>query len=228
MVEANKRNNQINKYFEIIRMEQNKYSKLDSLSVIKLSNSIYKNMPKDDLEYIEVCRAMMEEQTRNLFSIATTLLKKKKTVIDVKYINIYENILLEVIKGWGQVDQYCYRVLNPIMNSDYSLYPVLEKWSTSLNKDVRRASLVSMIISSGRLTLDYDYNKMISLVEKLKEDEDIHVRKAVGWVLKCAYVKYPVKVEQYLRVNVRNLDRIIYRYALEHVENPLRQELINL
>jgi 3-methyladenine DNA glycosylase AlkD len=69
---------------------------------------------------------------------------------------------------------------------------------------------------------------MILLVEKLKHDDDFHVRKAVGWTLKCAYPTYPKKVERYLRDNVGDLDRMIYRYALEHVEEPLRSELINL
>lgn len=204
------------------------YTRLSAVNSNKIASKLYSKAPKDNQEFLDVCRYFMKQEGRAFYNIATQWLKKRKTVLTKDNLPYFEEILFNVVEGWGEVDQYCYRVLNPIFNDDYSLYKYLDKWSTDNNKDVRRASLVSMIVSSGKLTLDYDYELMITLVERLKDDEDFHVRKAVGWILKCAYLSYPIKIEAYLRKHVGNLDRMIFRYALEHVENPLRNELINL
>ena len=63
------------------------------------------------------------------------------------------------------------------------------------------------------------------LVEALKEDDYYHVRKGVGWVLKCAYLTYPVEVVRYLKKHKETLGRMIFRYALEHMEKELKQEM---
>ena len=218
----------INAIFKLVTKEMGNYDILSANNSNKIASKLYSKTPKDEQEFLEICRYFMQQNGRGYYNIATQWLKKRKEVLTPENIPFFEDILYKDINGWGEVDQFCYRVLNPIFNNDYSLYPYLTKWSTDSNKDIRRASLVAMIISSGKLTLNYDYDKMITLVERLKNDSDFHVRKAVGWILKCAFVSYPDKVETYLRDNVMNLDRIIFRYALEHVENPLRDELIHL
>ena len=155
-------------------------------------------------------------------------MKRRKSIITESNIERFETFLYTYCDGWARIDQFCYRVLNPMTNTFPFMYEYLLKWSKSDNKDVRRASLVSMIISSQGQSLLYDYDKMIYLVEYLKHDTDFHVRKAVGWILKYAYITYPQEIENYLRLNVTNLDRMVYRYALELVPNPLRKELISL
>ena len=143
--------------------------------------------------------------------------------------SFFEEIVLQDLHGWAEVDQFCYRVMNPLIELDPENFSYLDKWSLDESKDIRRVSLVSMIrVSKGGLRLFYNYDQMISLVDRLKEDEDIHVKKAVGWVLKCAYPTYPDQIEQYLKANVRNLDRLIFRYALEHVGKEKKKELMGL
>lgn len=193
----------------------------------KLASRFYRFLPKDRNDFFEVVRMFLEDDTIGCYSIGTLWLKRRNDLLVAENIDYFDDLLHTVVHGWGKVDQICYRAINPVIESG-ELYEYLLKWSDSDNKDVRRASLVAMIQSSTKQALTYDYDKMIYLVEKLKHDEDFHVRKAVGWTLKCAYPTYKKKVECYLRENVGNLDRMIYRYALEHVEEPLRTELINL
>ena len=193
----------------------------------RIASRFYQYLPIDQDAFLDVIKSFLSDGYIGTYSVATLWLKRRKSVLVPELIDYYDDLLHTVVKGWGAVDQICYRALNPVITSG-DLHSYLIKWSDSDNKDVRRASLVSMIRSSGKLTLDYDYELMINLVDKLKNDEDYHVKKAVGWVLKCAYPTYNKKIELYLRENVKNLDRMIYRYALEHVEEPLRSELINL
>lgn len=202
--------------------------KLSAKTLISILPRVYKYMPKRDDDYLQVCRTLLKEDKRYYFSIATLLLKKRGSVIDKKYIDLYIDTMQKDIRGWGQVDQYCYRVLGPIFNSDYSLFPILKEWSFSINKDVRRASIVSMLISSGKITLDYPLHHVLELCDRLKDDEDFHVRKAVGWVLKCAYPTYKDEITKYLTENVDTMDRMIFRYALEHATKEEKAYLMSL
>ena len=212
---------------KMIDEEFKKLGKINASTIQKVSTKFLKHV-KNIENFNDIVEYFIRIQKRGFYSIATNWMKMRKDFNRQENLTFLERLLTKYVTGWGQVDQICYRSLNPVIELQESNYDYLLKWSESSNKDVRRASLVSMIRSSGRLTLEYDYDKMIHLVEKLKNDDDFHVKKAVGWTLKCAFPTYPKKVEKYLRDNVKNLDRLIFRYALEHVENPLRKELIEL
>lgn len=214
-------------YFNI-KFELEKYDKITTKEVIKIVSNLYKKMPKNDVEFLNICSLLVNEKNMNYFSIMTLFIKKRKSLINKKYIDIYDKWVNENLDSWWRVDQLCYRVLNPVIESDDSLYEYILKWSKSDNQYVRRASLVSMIRAQNKYTVYYDYLKMIRIVNDLMFDDQYYVKKGLGWVLKCAYLSYPKEIEKYLRDNVLKLDRGIYRYALEHIENPLRNELINL
>ena len=204
------------------------YGKVNATNIQKVAKRVYKEIPKDEQSFLKIAESFLRVKAYGYYSVGTLFYKFNSVVLTKKNINYFEDILFDYVRGWGKVDQICYRAINPLIESDQSLHKYLIKWSKSENKDLRRVSLVSMIRSSKTLTLEYDYDKMIALVDNLKNDEDFHVRKAVGWVLKVAYVKYPKEIEKYLRNNVQTLDRMIYRYALEHVKEPLRKELLIL
>lgn len=193
----------------------------------KLASRFYRFLPKDDVEFLEVIRKVISNPIVGMYSIATLWLKRRKSVLTVEHLPFYEELFDTIVVGWGRVDQLCYRALNPLIESG-DFYHILRKWSESDNPNKRRASLVAMVRSSGKHTLGYDVDKLLELVELLKSDGDYHVRKGVGWVLKVAYPTYPKQIEEYLRTNYSNLDRMIYRYALEHVKDPLRSDLLNL
>lgn len=220
--------NPISDAIKLIDTEFKTHDKIPSTLLSKIAVKIYRYMPESEEDFLEVCQYLLMCNTRHHFGLGTLLLKRRKEVLKESNMDFFVNILNNYIEGWGQVDQYCYRVMNPMIELKDEYYDYLLKWSDSPNKDIRRTSLVAMIRVSKGLKMFYDFDKMIYLVEKLKTDNDIHVRKAVGWVLKCSYFEYPERLEKYLRDNVGNLDRLIFRYALEHVEDPLRAELMSL
>jgi 3-methyladenine DNA glycosylase AlkD/ribosomal protein S18 acetylase RimI-like enzyme len=213
----------------LIRFDLAVQGNVTAKTIGKTASRLYKFVPKKETEFLSVVEELISIKERGFFSVGTLMVKRNNDVIHEGNMEFFNRSLLSYVCEWYEVDQYCTRILSPMIALNDNHYQYLLNWSDSINKDVRRASLVAMIKpSNSGLILEYDFDKMIYLVEKLKNDKDIHVRKAVGWVLKCSYFKYPNKLEKYLRSNVSNLDRLIFRYALEHIENPLRKELINL
>jgi len=221
--------NNIEEVKNLIRLDFVAQGKITALTIGKTASRLYKFVPKKEEEFLCVFEELISIKERGFYSVGTLMVKRNTSVIHEGNMEFFNRLLLSYVREWYEVDQYCTRILSPMIALKDNHYQFLLNWSDSINKDVRRASLVSMIKpSSNRLIVEYDFDRMIFLVEKLKYDTDIHVRKAVGWVLKCTYFKYPNRLEQYLRNNVKNLDRLIFRYALEHIEEPLRQELIEL
>jgi 3-methyladenine DNA glycosylase AlkD len=215
--------------FKLVEIEFDKYPYVTSVVITKAANTSFKYLPVDDDLFVQIVRLFIQNKTYGFFSVGTLWVKKRKSVIDKKYMSFFEQIVLNDLTNWAEVDQFCYRIMNPLIELDTQYFSYLDKWSLCNSKDVRRVSLVSMIrtCKSG-LKLYYNFEQMIFLVDRLKNDKDIHVRKAVGWVLKCAYPTYPKKVEAYLRANVSNLDRLIFRYALEHVSKEKKTKLMSL
>lgn len=216
--------------FDLVRNEFKQYKVITSKEISKVANSLYQFLPYKEELFLNLCKSMIHyKKEYGYFSIGTLWLKKRTSVINQRNMDFFEEIVLNELFNWAHVDQFCYRVMNPMIELTPSNYCYLDKWSNSDNKNVRRVSLVSMIYTDkGGLKTRYDLNHILTLCDRLKDDDDIHVRKAVGWVLKCAFVTYPKDIEFYLRKNVKTLDRLIFRYALEHVKDPLRKELMSL
>jgi len=95
------------------------------------------------------------------------------------------------------------------------LFEEIMKWADSTKTYVRRAVPVCLLESTRSFKVNYPFEKVLEVVEKLKDDNEIHVQKGVGWLLKYAYLSYPDEVYHYLKDNVDSLPRVIFRYALE-------------
>ncbi len=193
----------------------------------KIANKLYQELPKDDLEFLKEIEPLIYCDDIRIFSIATNCLKKRKSILNLKYINIYEKWVKEAIHGWGECDQFCYRLMNPLLKKYPEIYDdYLLKWSDSDNFNIKRIAVVAITGSSR--TVAIDIKKVFYMTDKMKFDEDILIQKAVGWVLKCCYKDYPNELVNYLKDNVDNLTRITYRYALEKMPNHLKKELMSL
>jgi 3-methyladenine DNA glycosylase AlkD len=202
------------------------YEKVNASAGLKIANKFYKELPKDDADFLIVVEDFIYSDKISLFSIGTQWLKKRDSILDMKFIDIYEKWIYEAIHGWGQCDQFCYRLTNPLLAKDGSLYDYVIKWSDSDEFNVKRIALVTLIGSSGTIAVDIE--KVFYMTEKFKGDPDILIQKAVGWVLKVCYREHPNELESYLRKNVKTLSRTTFRYALEKMPKDLREELIKL
>lgn len=168
---------------EKIRFELARNKQIGSLQLQKIAVSLYKFMPKNDLEFILVCDGLIKLKDMRFFSIMTLFIKRRKTVLTKQYMKYYDNWIQNYLFSWWSVDQICGRVINHVIESDENLYSYLLEWSDSSNHLVRRTSLVAMIKAMSKLRVYYDYQKMIFLVDKLKNDTEYYVKKGVGWVI---------------------------------------------
>lgn len=193
----------------------------------KIANQYYKLLPKDDLEFLSVVEEFIYDSDIRLFSIATQWLKKRKSILHIKYISIYERWAMEGIHGWGECDQFCYRLMNPLLEKyPNEIFDFCLKLTDSNDFNQKRIGIVALTGSS--LTVAVSFDKVKTVCDKMKRDEDILIQKSVGWVLKYSYKKFPNDLIHYLKENVASLTRTTFRYALEKMPKELKNELMKL
>ncbi len=209
-----------------IEQEYLKHEKINAASYSKVANKIYKEMPPDNITFLNQCDELIKSSERRIFSVGTLLIQKRKSLIDMAYFDIYEKWTKEYVHGWDQCDQFCSRVTTPMLIKYPELYDKLLEWSDESDFNVKRISLVSITGSTTTVVLEFD--KVIRIVDKLKNDEDILIQKAVGWILKCCYKEYPKQLEAYLLANHTTLSRVIFRYSLEYMPKDKKDKFIKL
>lgn len=196
--------------------------------LIRISNKLYKLLPNNDNDFISVCDALMSYKKPYLFWLVTIWIKRRSTVYELKYFNYYEKWLFNYVDSWKACDVYCYRVLNPMIEKYNKLYKNILNWTKSKKIYVVRASAVSMIQSSRSFKINQPFTKVVTICDILKGNNHIHIQKAIGWLLKYAFLSYPEDTINYLKENVNLLSRTTFRYALKKMPVELRKELMKL
>ncbi len=138
---------------------------------------------------------------------------------------LFERWLREYIFSWGTCDDFCKRVLNPLFQRDLGLFPRIRRWTESEGKWVRRASAVAFIRSGGGgYIVNIPTRYVFQIADRLMQDEDIHVQKGLGWMLKAASICHQKEVYDYLMQNRVEMPRTAFRYAIEKLPEHLRRE----
>lgn len=196
-----------------------------SAALNKLADKIYPNLPADNMELMQLLDLLVSSGSGRVFWLATQWIKRRK-LYDLEYFAYYEKWLFGSIHRWGQCDVFCYRVLNPMVETHLHLFENVKSWTDSSRTYVRRAAPVSLLQSNQSFRVNCDIQKVLWIAEKLKHDTEIHVQKGVGWLLKYACLAYPSEVLDYLTSNAGSLPRVIFRYALEKAPDDIREKLM--
>ena len=163
-------------------------------------------------EYIELLNSLCQGESCNEISLAGELLEslpKLRKNIEPEYLDGW----LNKVQGWGEVDSIC--------QSKFSATEVLVNWKkwkhvlTKLASDdnvhKRRASLVLLT----KPVRDSDDTRLADFafanIDKLKQDREILVTKAISWMLRDLIKNHRQKVEKYLQENEDTLPRIAVR-----------------
>lgn len=189
---------------------------------------MYPLLPGSPGELFALFNDMLALRKVHFLWLVTMWIKKRRELYELAYMPRYESWLNDYIDRWGTCDIFCYRVLNPMVEKYPGLFENVMRWTESSKTYVRRASPVSLLQSGRGFTVNCEIDKVFTVAGKLKDDREVHVQKGVGWLLKYAYLSYPDEVYRYLKNNVENLPRVVFRYAIEKTPPRVREELIKL
>jgi 3-methyladenine DNA glycosylase AlkD len=131
----------------------------------------------------------------------------------------FEGWVKEHVSNWAACDTLC----NHTVGSFLEMYPdhvtKLKIWATSLNRWVRRAAAVSLIIPAkeGKFLPD-----IFEIADILLLDKDDMVQKGYGWMLKVASQAHQQEVYEYVLAHKATIPRTALRYAIEKMPKELK------
>ncbi|MBF0473544.1 MAG: DNA alkylation repair protein [Nitrospirae bacterium] len=142
-------------------------------------------------QVIELSKQLWDSQYHEEKTLALRLLR----YFNIKDIELYERLLIES-KGWDHVDDISIYLVGALIIESNEYLDYLRKWSISENFWIRRASLISQILpfrkGLGDRALFY------SFADKMIEEKEFFIRKAIGWTLRELSKIYPEEVYNYL------------------------------
>ena len=117
--------------------------------------------------------------------------------------------------GWCHTDYICSLVVGRLVYKYPSIKKEINSWRKNKVLWVRRASLISYIISiryTNRDIKDIFYNSIY-----LSGEKDFFIRKAIGWILRETSKKYPKDVLKFVSKNKNKLSNLSKKEAIRNI-----------
>jgi len=133
-------------------------------------------------EYIlTLARTLFTSEYHDEKKLGLRLLQFYPRYLDFSAMPLLEEMLLQS-PTWDLVDDISIHLVGSVLEKDRIAYRYLKKWSRSGNFWMRRASLISPIFlfRKGRGATQLFY----TLAEKMLEEKEFFIRKAMGWGLR--------------------------------------------
>ena len=133
-------------------------------------------------------------------TLAIKLLQQFSEILDFGSMPRLDRMLSEST-GWDHVDGIATHLVDTVLRKDQRAYGYLKKWSESENFWMRRAALISQILlfREGK----GDKQLFFSFAERMIEEKEFFIRKAIGWALREMSKADPDVVFDYL-IKVRS------------------------
>ncbi|HLD81619.1 MAG TPA: DNA alkylation repair protein [Patescibacteria group bacterium] len=174
----------------------------------------------------ELLRSGFNEESIIALSFATRT-QERHTLEDFE---MFESWLKKYVDNWSKCDDLCLHIMNFYLSHHPGIMKQIKSWTRSNNQWVRRAAAVSFITSMKiNGTTSYGVakghiNDVFAVAMLLMDDKRDLVQKGFGWMLKAASVTEKKKVYNFLIKHEKNMSRIAFRYALEHMPPSWRKK----
>lgn len=123
------------------------------------------------------------------------------------------------VNNWDLVDLSAHYILGQYILDNPKERYILDTLVSSQNIWDRRIAMVSTWVMNRAGYID----ETLYLAEKLLEDQEDLIHKAVGWMLREAWKKDSERVESFLKKHYERLPRTTLRYAIEKIE-PIKRK----
>jgi len=105
------------------------------------------------------------------------------------------------------------------------VYPVLCRWNSSTNPWKRRQSLVALLYYSRSRRNVLPAFTIFPLIERLVDDKDRFVQKAIGWTLREALALYPEETGAFIEERSIQLSAVAFTEAARKLPPAVRVRL---
>lgn len=133
--------------------------------------------------------------------------------------------LIREARTWALVDGLAATVAGSLVERYPQLAGTLDRWVADGDFWVRRAAVLALLVPLRRGEGDPD--RFLGYADRLLDDTEFFVRKALGWVLRDMSRRRPQRVRDWLAPRTARASGVTLREAVKHLEPADRQRLLS-
>jgi 3-methyladenine DNA glycosylase AlkD len=132
--------------------------------------------------------------------------------------------LLRESRTWALVDNLAASVVGPLLEAHPEALDVLDRWVADDDVWLRRAALLALLVPlrEGR----GDWERFAGYADRLLEEREFFIRKAIGWVLRDTSRRRPELVAAWLAPRTGRASGVTVREAVKRLPDATRTELL--
>lgn len=132
--------------------------------------------------------------------------------------------LLRESRTWALVDGLAAEVAGPLVAAHPELGATLDLWVEDGDFWMRRAALLALLVPLRRGGGDTD--RFFRYADRLLDEKEFFVRKAIGWVLRDMGRRRPELVRDWLAPRTQRASGVTMREAVKHLDAADRDALM--
>ena len=153
---------------------------------------------------------------------AVQLLELHPKLLGPRDLPLVERLLRES-RTWALVDALAADVVGGIRATDPSVRPMLDRWAVDPDFWLRRSSLLAELTQAKR---GGDLEPFLSRADRMLEETEFFVRKAIGWVLREVSKKRPGEVTAWIAPRTGRASGVTMREAVRYLPHEDRDRLM--
>lgn len=133
----------------------------------------------------------------------------------------------EMLRGsgtWALVDWLATRVAGPLVERHPAMARELDRWATAPDFWLRRAAMLTLLMPLRRGGGDFE--RFGRYADRMLDEREFFICKAIGWVLREVGKKRPQVVEDWLRPRLARASGLTVREAVKHLPPERRAVLL--
>ena len=133
--------------------------------------------------------------------------------------------LIRQSKTWAFVDELSIAVTGPLVERSAGLLDVLDRWSVDDDFWIRRAALLALLPQLRRGAGDFE--RFGRYADRMLDEREFFIRKAIGWVLRETGKKQPERVYAWLLPRCDRASGVTVREAVKYLSPRQRNALLS-
>jgi 3-methyladenine DNA glycosylase AlkD len=132
--------------------------------------------------------------------------------------------MLRESKTWALVDELAAAVAGPLFERFPELGGTLDRWAADDDFWLRRSAMLTLLLPLRRGGGDFE--RFASYADRMLEEREFFIRKAIGWVLRETAKKRPELVYEWIRPRITRASGVTVREAVRWLPQRQRDELL--
>lgn len=178
-------------------------------------------LAREDL--LRLVRALWRRRVHELRLSAIELLRARERLLLPGDMERLESMVRTAVT-WAYVDALACYVVAPLAQRYPELAAAIDGWAEDDDFWIRRAALLALLPPLRRG--DGDWDRFVRYADRMLEEREFFIRKAIGWVLRDVGKVRPDLVRDFLSACLPRVSSVTLREAVKYLPDSAREELL--